>query len=55
LDDTGEDNGEIRFLRGSHKKGPLPHVIPTVDLATDRFVPGAIKVSVTVYATFELE
>ena len=28
---------------------------PTVDLATDRFVPGAISVQVTVYATFELE
>ena len=28
---------------------------PTVDLATDRFVPGAISVQVTVYASFELE
>ena len=28
---------------------------PTVDLATDRFVPGAISVQVTVYATFALE
>ena len=26
LDDTGEDNGEIRFLPESHNKGPLPHV-----------------------------
>jgi uncharacterized protein YggE len=29
--------------------------IPAADLATDRFVPGAINVQVTVYATFELE
>jgi uncharacterized protein YggE len=28
---------------------------PPVDAATDKFVPGAIKVQVTVYATFELE
>ena len=28
---------------------------PSVDLATDKFVPGAIPVQVTVYATFELE
>ena len=29
--------------------------ISTVDLATEKFVPGAINVRVTVYATFELE
>lgn len=28
---------------------------PTTDVATDRFVPGAITVKVTVYATFQLE
>ena len=28
---------------------------PAVDLATEKFVPGAISVRVTVYATFELE
>ena len=28
---------------------------PAVDLATEKFVPGAISVQVTVYATFELE
>ena len=26
LDDTCHDNGEIRFLDGSHRKGPLDHV-----------------------------
>ena len=31
------------------------HSTPTVDLATEKFVPGAINVRVTVYATFELE
>ena len=31
------------------------HSTPTVDLASDKFVPGAITVRVTVYATFELE
>lgn len=29
LDDTSHANGEIRFLAGSHKMGPLPHVIQT--------------------------
>lgn len=26
LDDTGPENGELRFLRGSHRQGPLQHV-----------------------------
>lgn len=26
LDDTCHENGEIRFLAGSHKAGPLPHI-----------------------------
>jgi ectoine hydroxylase-related dioxygenase (phytanoyl-CoA dioxygenase family) len=26
LDDTFHENGEIRFLDGSHKLGPLPHI-----------------------------
>lgn len=26
LDDTSHENGEIRFLAGSHRLGPLPHV-----------------------------
>lgn len=30
LDDTSHANGEIRFLAGSHKAGPLPHIIHTV-------------------------
>ena len=29
LDDTNHENGEIRFLDGSHKKGPLKHVRTT--------------------------
>jgi phytanoyl-CoA hydroxylase len=29
LDDTSHANGEIRFLAGSHKAGPLPHIIHT--------------------------
>ena len=29
LDDTCHANGEIRFLRGSHKAGALPHIIST--------------------------
>ena len=32
LDDTRHENGEIRFLAGSHKRGPLEHV--TVDPET---------------------
>jgi phytanoyl-CoA hydroxylase len=27
LDDTNADNGEIRFLAGSHKLGPLEHIL----------------------------
>ncbi len=29
LDDTFHDNGEIRFLKGSHKQGPLTHITMT--------------------------
>ncbi len=31
LDDTNHENGEIRFLDGSHKLGPLEHVTETED------------------------
>jgi len=31
LDDTSHDNGEIRFLVGSHKAGPLEHVVRDAD------------------------
>jgi ectoine hydroxylase-related dioxygenase (phytanoyl-CoA dioxygenase family) len=31
LDDTRHENGEIRFLDGSHKQGPLPHVVHMPD------------------------
>jgi ectoine hydroxylase-related dioxygenase (phytanoyl-CoA dioxygenase family) len=31
LDDTSHENGEIRFLDGSHKLGALPHVTETAD------------------------
>lgn len=31
LDDTNNENGEIRFLDGSHKLGPLEHVTQTED------------------------
>ena len=27
LDDTRHENGEIRFLEGSHKQGPLAHIV----------------------------
>ena len=43
LDDTCHDNGEIRFLAGSHKQGPLPHITGTEEepsaphLPTDRY------------------
>ena len=33
LDDTCHDNGEIRFLAGSHKQGPLPHITGTEERA----------------------
>ena len=31
LDDTSHENGEIRFLDGSHKLGPLEHITQTPD------------------------
>ena len=31
LDDTSSENGEIRFLEGSHKAGPLDHITETAD------------------------
>ena len=43
LDDTGPENGEIRFLKGSHAKGSLEHVTMTSEgpctphLPTDRY------------------
>jgi hypothetical protein len=43
LDDTRHENGEIRFLDGSHKNGALDHVTQTPDgpctphLPTDRY------------------
>lgn len=43
LDDTFHENGEIRFLAGSHKLGHLPHIIETADgpctphLPTDQY------------------
>ena len=43
LDDTCHDNGEIRFLSGSHKRGPLPHILGTEEepsaphLPTDQY------------------
>ena len=44
LDDTSHENGEIRFLEGSHKDGPLEHVVRDEDgtpcsphLPTDKY------------------
>ena len=37
LDDTRHENGEIRFLAGSHKQGPLEHV--TIDPETGKGCP----------------
>jgi phytanoyl-CoA hydroxylase len=31
LDDTNAQNGELRFLDGSHRLGPLPHITETED------------------------
>jgi phytanoyl-CoA hydroxylase len=44
LDDTSHENGEIRFLPGSHRHGPLEHIVQgtngepcTPHLPTDRY------------------
>jgi ectoine hydroxylase-related dioxygenase (phytanoyl-CoA dioxygenase family) len=43
LDDTRHENGEIRFLKGSHKLGNLPHITQTPEgpctphLPTDQY------------------
>jgi phytanoyl-CoA hydroxylase len=39
LDDTSGDNGEIRFLEGSHKAGPLEHITKTADGPCTPFLP----------------
>ena len=39
LDDTCHENGEIRFLDGSHKGGPLEHVTETPDGACTPHLP----------------
>jgi phytanoyl-CoA hydroxylase len=39
LDDTTADNGEIRFLEGSHKQGPLEHITETEDGPCTPFLP----------------
>jgi phytanoyl-CoA hydroxylase len=31
LDDTNAENGELRFLDGSHRLGPLPHITETAE------------------------
>lgn len=31
LDDTFHENGEIRFMAGSHKEGKIPHVLTNAD------------------------
>jgi hypothetical protein len=31
LDDTNAQNGELRFLDGSHRLGPLPHITETAE------------------------
>ena len=36
LDDTGHDNGEIRFLPGSHRLGPLQHITEFINERGER-------------------
>ena len=35
LDDTRHENGEIRFLAGSHKQGALEHALDLLERAVD--------------------
>jgi len=39
LDDTRHENGEIRFLEGSHLQGPLEHIVETADGACSPHLP----------------
>jgi phytanoyl-CoA hydroxylase len=39
LDDTSNENGEIRFLEGSHREGPLTHITETADGPCTPFLP----------------
>jgi phytanoyl-CoA hydroxylase len=50
LDDTGPDNGEIRFLPGSHRQGPLVHVTAGSDgtPCTPHFPPSEYRLEDTV-------
>ena len=44
-----------RWQRPLGSNAAVVQSMPTVDFSTERFVPGAINVQVTVYAAFELE
>lgn len=39
LSDTSDENGEIRFLDGSHKQGPLKHIIETAEVPCTPHLP----------------
>ena len=50
LDDTFHENGEIRFLAGSHKQGKLPHITQNEDgtPCSPHLPPGEYKLEDTV-------
>ncbi len=54
IDETTQGGGWRRYSNFSNN-AMVDQGSPAVDLATDKFVPGAISVTMTVQATFELE
>jgi len=53
IDEHARSGGWQNPMSNAHFS--FPQSTPAVDASTDRFVPGAITVQVTVYATFQLE
>lgn len=52
---TIQEHSPNRSFSSPMSNSAFTHSPPPVDVASDRFVPGAISVQVSVYATFELD
>lgn len=52
---TINEHSENRGFANPYSNAAFVHSTPSVDSASDTFVPGAISVSMTVYVVFELE
>lgn len=55
LGDVLTINEDIQDAPNPFSNGAAVQSLPSIDLATGKFIPGAMRVQVTVHATFELE